>query len=101
MILGDQPLIPASSLMQLRIAAEGKTDAPVATDYGGRPGVPAYLPKALWARLSDLRGDRGAAGVLACVGAARISLPGAELDVDTPSDWREAYRQWELSCKQS
>ncbi len=89
-VLADQPLIPASGLMQLRMAAERTTSSPVATDYGGRAGVPAYLPRALWAQMTDLQGDRGAAGVLAAEGAARISLPGAELDVDTPSDWRKA-----------
>lgn len=89
-LLADQPLIPSSGLMQLRRAAERYTKSPVATDYGGRPGVPAYLPRALWAQLSDLQGDRGAAGVLAAAGAARITLPGAELDVDTLGDWRKA-----------
>lgn len=98
-LLADQPLIPSSGLMQLRRAAEREPTSPVATDYDGRPGVPAYLPRALWAQLSDLEGDRGAAGVLAAAGAARISLPGAELDVDTPSDWRKAYQQMELSGK--
>ena len=89
-LLADQPLIPDLSLMQLRKAVERDRDLPVATDYGGRPGVPAYLPKALWVQLSELEGDRGAAGVLAAAGATRIRLPGAELDVDTPGDWRKA-----------
>lgn len=89
-VLADQPLISSSGLMQLRMAAEREAGSPVATDYGSRAGVPAYLPRALWAQMSDLEGDRGATGVLTAEGAARISLPGAELDVDTPGDWRKA-----------
>ncbi|WP_152206974.1 nucleotidyltransferase family protein [Marinobacter changyiensis] len=100
-LLADQPLISPSGLMQLRAAAERETDLPVATDYGDRPGVPAYLPRALWAQLSDLEGDRGAAGVLAAAGAVRIRLPGAERDVDTPEDWREARQHRERSMERS
>lgn len=96
-LLADQPLIPPSDLVQLRTAAELGADLPVATDYGDRPGVPAYLPRALWAQVSELEGDRGAAGVLAAAGAVRIRLPGAELDVDTPGDWRKARQHLERS----
>ncbi|MEX0605876.1 MAG: nucleotidyltransferase family protein [Marinobacter sp.] len=99
-LLADQPLIASWDLLQLRLTAEQNTSSPVATAYGNHPGVPAYLPRALWAELAELRGDRGAAGVLASVGAVRIQIPGAELDVDTPADWAKASQRFKFSKEQ-
>ncbi len=87
-LLVDQPLIRAESLRALASAARADPERPVAADHGGRPGVPAYLPRGLWPRLMGLRGDRGAAAVLRAQGARTLVLPGSDQDLDTLADWR-------------
>ncbi|MDX1633388.1 MAG: nucleotidyltransferase family protein [Marinobacter sp.] len=87
-LLVDQPLIAPASLQALAAAAEARPDQPVAADHGGRPGVPAYLPRGLWPELMELRGDRGAAQVLRRKGAHTIRMAGCDRDLDTPAQWR-------------
>lgn len=87
-LLADQPLITKSALADLRLAVEKVPRQPVAADYRGRPGVPAYLPRSLWHRVAALQGDRGAAQLLMQAGARTLVIPGTEADVDTPADWR-------------
>lgn len=60
----------------------------VAALYTGRPGVPAIFPRALFARLEQLDGDRGARKILRQPGAeiVTVALPLAEYDIDRPGD---------------
>ncbi|SFM19313.1 nucleotidyltransferase family protein [Marinobacter zhejiangensis] len=85
-MVADQPVLALEGLQALADAARAEPGRPVAADYGGRPGVPAYLPRALWAQVSSLTGDQGAGAILNRVNARRIRIAGVELDLDTPAD---------------
>jgi molybdenum cofactor cytidylyltransferase len=86
-LVADQPLLDLNALEAFGKAARSVPEQPIAADYGGRPGVPAYLPKWLWPLALDLEGDRGAGRLLAEVRATRVDIPGIHDDVDTPADW--------------
>ena len=60
----------------------------VATAYAGTVGVPALLPRATFARLATLGGDRGARVLFNDPDLVIVSVPfeGAAIDVDTPAD---------------
>jgi len=88
--LADMPLITADHVRT--IAAAGQPDRPVATLYpGGRLGVPARLPRALFAALTSGAADVGAAALLAAQPTLRAMTDGADLhDVDSPADMTQA-----------
>ncbi|AKV94918.1 nucleotide-diphospho-sugar transferase [Marinobacter sp. CP1] len=87
-LVADQPLLDLNALEAFGKAARSVPEQPIAADYGGRPGVPAYLPRWLWPLVLDLEGDRGAGRLLAEVRATRVDIPGIHDDVDTPADWQ-------------
>lgn len=87
-LVADQPLLDLNALAAFGKAARYVPDQPIAADYGGRPGVPAYLPRWLWPLVLDLEGDKGAGQLLAEMRATRVDIPGVHDDVDTPADWR-------------
>lgn len=91
-VLVDQPLVDEESLSRLRKAARAAPRMAAAADYQGRPGAPAYLPRAIWPAVMAVQGDRGAAAALRQSGARLLTMPGAVADVDTPADWRR-YRE--------
>lgn len=86
-LLADQPLLDAAALSAMARAARFMPGQPVAAEYSGRPGVPAWLPRWLWPEILALEGDRGASSVLLAAGATRVETPGVADDVDTPLDW--------------
>ncbi|MBW0146681.1 nucleotidyltransferase family protein [Marinobacter arenosus] len=88
-LVADQPLLDVDSLRAFGEAARFVPNQPVAADYHGRPGVPAYLPRWLWPEVMALEGDRGAGPLLASVRATRVDIPGVHDDVDTPEDWQD------------
>lgn len=103
-LLADQPLLDVSSLQALGRAAHEAPGQPVAANYHGRPGVPAYLPRWLWPEVMALTGDRGAGQLLAKVGAVLIDVPGVHDDVDTPEDWlriKSQLNRTALTARQS
>lgn len=84
--LADMPLVTAHHVRT--IVEAGRLDRPVATPYpGGHLGVPARLPRALFASLTGGETDVGAAALLAAQPTLR-AMTGADdlLDVDTPAD---------------
>lgn len=87
-LVADQPMLDVVALRAFGEAARYVPAQPVAADYGGRPGVPAYLPRWLWPEVMGLEGDRGAGGLLARAKATRVGIPGVLEDVDTLDDWR-------------
>lgn len=91
-ILVDQPLMTREALLRLRAAARDAPGAAAAADYGGRPGAPAYLPRAIWPAVMAVQGDRGAATALRQAQARLLTMPGAATDLDTPADWHR-YRE--------
>jgi len=74
----DQPAVTADHLRRLM---KGCSDAPVASSYARRLGVPACFPAESFKSLLELQGDAGARELLA--GAAAVELAGGEVDVDT------------------
>ena len=53
-----------------------------------RVGVPAIFPRWCFRELNELRGDRGAQGLLQrhVDRVVRLAMPSAELDIDRPED---------------
>ncbi|HMG84250.1 MAG TPA: nucleotidyltransferase family protein [Terracidiphilus sp.] len=88
----DQPRITAKHLLQMLEefdAHEGTM--PIASTYGGVRGTPAIFPRAMFADLLALRGDRGARGLLAKTSLPIVEIPleGGEVDIDRPEDLAE------------
>lgn len=71
----------------------------VCSFYSGRRGVPAIFPRHTFARLTELRGDRGARDLLrnAREDITALSLENAAIDIDTQQDW-QAYQNGESQC---
>ncbi|MCZ8131410.1 MAG: nucleotidyltransferase family protein [Steroidobacteraceae bacterium] len=83
----DQWAVRVADLRRLvTTSSGGRTLA--AAEYAGHAGVPAMLPRATWAQLRRLSGDRGARAILARPGVRRVPIPAAALDLDTPAELR-------------
>lgn len=87
-LVADQPLLDRRALNAFGEAARCFPRQPAAANYGGRPGVPAYLPRWMWPEILTLEGDRGAGRILALANATRLNIPGVHDDIDTPEDWQ-------------
>ena len=88
-LLIDQPALEAEHLETLVLAFREGAD-PVATSYGGNPGVPALFGRRWFEMLRHLEGDRGARDMLDRAGAALIEPELPLLDVDTPEDYERS-----------
>jgi CTP:molybdopterin cytidylyltransferase MocA len=85
----DQPRLTTGHLSSLISEFEGQKAAAItASLYGGVRGVPAVFPRATFAELSALRGDRGARPVIesALCPVVALEFPGGEVDIDSPED---------------
>ncbi len=80
LMTSDMPEVTPEHLQALR----RDPGSVAASEYGGRRGVPAYVPRSAFPALHDLRGDAGARELLQA--ARAVELHGAEIDVDTPED---------------
>jgi molybdenum cofactor cytidylyltransferase len=89
LFLGDMPKIPRAVLQPMAAALAAGAPA-VATWFDGRRGHPVLVSRELFAALTALSGDRGAAPVIAALGEklALVEAPddGVHFDVDHPSD---------------
>ena len=85
--LVDQPLVGAAELAAL-VARCSDAHRIVAAEYSGTIGVPALVGREHADALLALSGDRGAGAWLRSHGdrVARVPMPGAAMDVDTPDD---------------
>jgi xanthine dehydrogenase accessory factor len=89
LFLGDMPAVPKAVLAPLAdaLAAGAPAAAPA---FAGRRGHPVAVSRALFPQLARLQGDRGAAPVLAALGARLALVPapdaGVHLDIDAPAD---------------
>jgi molybdenum cofactor cytidylyltransferase len=84
--LGDQPRMSPDAIRRV-IAARGQGAEAVRATYCGQPGHPVLLEHALFGRLRDVTGDRGARNLLMSVTTSDVpcdDLGGGE-DVDTPA----------------
>jgi molybdenum cofactor cytidylyltransferase len=85
----DQPRLSVDHLHALITAFTDQSAAAIAaSSYGGVQAVPAVFPRATFAELSALRGDRGARPVIEnppCPVVA-MEFQGGEVDIDSPED---------------
>jgi molybdenum cofactor cytidylyltransferase len=84
--LVDQPHVDESALRRLLSAWRRHPGAAAAALYAGRPGVPAVLPRRDWRAIRELDGDAGARALLRGREITAVSMPEAELDIDTRAD---------------
>ena len=86
--LADMPRVPPALAGRLAGAIGERLAA--APAFEGRRGHPVLLRRALFPRLADLEGDRGAGALLAGLGPDLALVdtddPGVVFDVDTPGD---------------
>lgn len=85
--LGDMPCIPVGVLGPLADAVRGGANAAAPT-FEGEMGHPVVIGAALFQRLTALKGDRGARGLLEQLGPSLARIPSSDsgvlFDVDTP-----------------
>jgi molybdenum cofactor cytidylyltransferase len=87
-LLADQPAVTAEDLRRMVGTWRRNPEGIVAAQYAQTVGVPAIFPRWCLRELAELRGDRGASGLLQRYRerVTRIALPAAALDIDTPED---------------
>ena len=90
--LVDQPLISTEDLRHLIHTWESEPTTAAAAEFvdatGQRLiGAPCILPRAWFAKLDGLSGDRGASALLRTAPhVLRVPIPSAAHDIDTPED---------------
>jgi molybdenum cofactor cytidylyltransferase len=85
----DQPRLTADHLRALVASFESQAAAVIAaSSYAGVQAVPAVFPRATFAELRALRGDRGARPVIESAPCPVVAMefPGGEVDIDSPED---------------
>lgn len=87
-LLCDQWRVSGDDLQRLVDAWACDPLSAVVADHGDASGPPAILPRALFERLSRLRGDTGAKRILRRWNGTveKLSLPRAAPDIDTAGD---------------
>lgn len=87
-VLCDQPALTAMHLQTLVSTWHGSPERAVASAYANTRGVPAILPRAWFADLQQLRGDRGARELLRSRADDVLAVAAPELarDIDTRQD---------------
>ncbi|MGH7746556.1 MAG: nucleotidyltransferase family protein [Steroidobacteraceae bacterium] len=88
LVLADQAAVTADDLKRLAGTWRKQPHYIAAALYAGTTGAPAIFPRASFADLAGLRGDRGAQWLLrrSADRVARVPMPGAALDLNTPED---------------
>jgi molybdenum cofactor cytidylyltransferase len=82
----DQPAVDAALLRSLLALAARDPDRPAACAYADTLGIPAVVPRRLFAELTALRGEQGAKAILQREGAVALPFPEGAFDLDTPED---------------
>ena len=85
----DQPRVTSGHLRKMIEEFDTrKKVVMIASLYAGTRGTPAIFPRAMFADLLGLRGDKGARGLLAkaSLPVVQIPLEGGEVDIDRPED---------------
>jgi molybdenum cofactor cytidylyltransferase len=95
-VLGDMPLLSATTVDRLVDAYEGSKTKVVVPTYHGRRGNPVIIDKCLFPEVMKLSGDVGAKAVVAANKASTLEVPvedaGTVVDVDSQADY-EAVRR--------
>ena len=90
LMLADQPLIGRDILNRL-VKLYRQTGQPIVTaEYAGTVGVPVLFRREYFPQLHALEPDKGCKGVIMKnrAHAAGMACPEAEVDIDTPEDYR-------------
>lgn len=85
----DQPRLTGELLRAVIAAFDASEEkAIVASAYAGAHGVPAVFPRAKFAELSALQGDKGARSIIDQVQGAVVDIEfaGGDVDIDSPGD---------------
>jgi molybdenum cofactor cytidylyltransferase len=84
--LGDLPRLSTNAIRRV-IAARGDGAGAVRATYGGEPGHPVLLERAIFGRLRDVSGDHGARNLLLSVNPRDVPCDdlGGGGDIDTPA----------------
>jgi molybdenum cofactor cytidylyltransferase len=82
----DQPAVDAALLNSLLALAAKDPDRPTVCAYADTLGIPAVVPRRLFAELESLHGEQGAKPILLREGAATLPFPEGAFDLDTPED---------------
>jgi molybdenum cofactor cytidylyltransferase len=88
----DQPRVTAEHLRKMIEEFDARAGTVlIASIYAGVRGTPAIFPRAVFADLLALRGDKGARALLAktSLPVVEILLDGGEVDIDRPEDLAE------------
>lgn len=90
LMLADQPLITGAHLSNILDLWSGNPREIVASAYANTVGPPILFPRATFAALTQLRGDRGANALLHDPRFNTVSIPFADaaVDIDTRNDLR-------------
>jgi molybdenum cofactor cytidylyltransferase len=93
--LGDQPFVTAQVIAAIVDQLDDRRPAARAT-YGGRPGHPVLIKRALFVQVRALRGDEGARDLLAAAGVRELECGHlcSPQDIDTTEDLDAARRQF-------
>ncbi len=93
LLVCDQPALTSEHLRAMLAAHRAEPAAIVASQYAGTHGVPLLAPRALFADLATLTGDRGARALLQNprLQVTGIHFPRGDWDVDTTRDLSTAY----------
>ena len=88
-LLGDQPLVKAEHLKEMRTRLHRVPADAIAAEYGGTLGVPALFKRTVFTALSELPPSAGARHLLRQPGlnVEPFPLPEAAFDIDTPADY--------------
>lgn len=88
LLLVDQLALRAEAMQRLAASWRAAPAAVVCAEYDGLPGVPAILPRRLFAELAQLDGERGAKPLLLreADAAIRLPMPEAGIDIDSRAD---------------
>lgn len=93
-VLGDQPLTPASVIPALLAAQRASGKSIAAPSYRGTRGTPVLFAAGVFAELRALGGDAGARGVVAA-DPERVHIVDVDAtmpdDVDTPEDFARLH----------
>ena len=90
-MLCDQPLITLQTIEKLIEEYQKTGKAIVAAEYNETIGVPALFAREKFDELLALKGDAGARSLIkkqAASELAKIAVPEAAFDVDTPTDYK-------------
>lgn len=85
----DQPFISSAVIDRLLLRFETDEGQAVASSYAGTIGIPALYPRSLFPALLDLKGDKGAKGILLerQQSISTVDFPDGAYDIDSMVDY--------------